>query len=404
MKIENLREERTGDRARIAATIKWEDCDRPTRDVYFETTTEFAGALCCSVEPFVLAGVLPALWYGEQRLHADGEICPDMRNGVITAMSVIRHWYGLKRGLVRIEAPSRSRPLADSVVPRAGFFATGGVDSLATLRGNRLNFPPSHPGSIRDGVVIFGLEVEDAAAFELVLKLLRSLAGAADFTLVPVYTNERYLEPDWGFWIDVFEGAVLAAVGHALRRRLTEISIASSFDIANLHHLASHPMLDPFYSGHELRIHHDSAALSRLEKTRLLADWDVALRHLRVCNAVEHYQAGRLNCGRCEKCLRTMIALLIAGKLDQTHVFQQTELSEELVREVAVLGRTNFRFWPELIAPLEQMGRHDLARGVRYALDRYEGGLGWKGALRRFDRRRLNGVLYSLRRAIRNGS
>lgn len=402
MRIEDIRFEESDGRARVVARVIWEDCERPTRDVYFETAAEFAGALSCSAEPFVVAATMPALWHGERRLRVAGEICPTLRDGLTTAMNLMRHWHDLDREPVRFEAPLRAKsPVATS--PRAGFFVTGGVDCLATLRANRLNYPRTHPGWIRDGIAIFGLEVDDSTAFEHVLERLRSLAGAAEFTLMPVYTSVRYLHDDWLFWREVFEGAVLASVGHAARRQLTQLYIASSNDFANLHPHGSHPMLDPLYSSHELRIFHDGTALTRLDKVRLLADWDIGLQHLRVCNQVVLYRADQLNCGRCEKCLRTMLALLIAGALNRTDAFPQIELTEQLITDKVQLTWMNYRFWPELARGLEQIRRRDLARAIRRALAAYRHELGWKGALRRFDRKRFNGALFALKRAVRPG-
>ena len=37
MRIEGLHSEKRGDRTRVAATVKWEDCDRPAYELYFET-------------------------------------------------------------------------------------------------------------------------------------------------------------------------------------------------------------------------------------------------------------------------------------------------------------------------------------------------------------------------------
>ena len=286
------------------------------------------------------------------------------------------------------------------VPERAGFFFTGGIDSLATLRSNRLDVPLQHPGSFKDGLVIFGLEVDAPHAFEHVVQHLAILSQQTGITLIPVYTNERYLEADWDFWRDVSEGAVLAAAAHALGQRLTAATIASTYDIPNLHCLASHPMLDPFYSSYDVRIRHDGAALSRFEKTRLLAGWDVGLQHLRVCNQTAQYQADRLNCGQCEKCLRTMVALLAAGVLEKTAAFPATRLSEELIRGKVRLNRKNFRYWQELMGPLEAVGRHDLARGVSYILARYQGETGWQGAIRRFDRVYLRSSLRTLKRIL----
>jgi hypothetical protein len=403
MRIEGLTDQSDHGRSRIAATIIWEDSPRPPQEVHFEVATG-GPRLICTSDAFLTAATLPAFWHGEARLRVDAEVCPELWSGLQTAMGVIRHWYSLGRPPLRLEARGVRLPRSPRIPDRAGFFYTGGIDSLATLRANRLAFPPEHPGYIRDGILVFGLEVEDRAAFQHVIGQLTPLAHEAGIEVLVVETSERYLDPDWNFWIDVFEGAVLAAVAHALAGRLTAVSIAASFDIPNLHRLASHPMLDPFYSSVDVRIRHDGAALSRFEKTRLVAGWEPGLRHLRVCNDTRAYGATRLNCGHCEKCLRTMLALLAVGALDRATAFPPVEITEARIRDVARLHRKNFRFWAELIEPLERAGRHDLARGVRYVLDRYHGELGWRGAGKRFDRLYLNGGLQALRNAFRRGS
>lgn len=403
MKIENIRKEKVSSRSRIVATVTWEDSDRGIQEVYFEVDQQFSDALSCSPDPFLVAAIMPALWHGEKRVAVEGQICPDLRAGLITTMAVIQHWYRLSRELVRIEAEPRAH-FREQIPDRAAFFLTGGIDSLATLRANRLDFPLTHPGSFKDGLLIFGLEVDRPEDFEYVARSLAELTQQVGITLLPVYTNERYLEADWDFWIDVFEGAVLAAVGHALAGRLTTATIASSFDIPNLHCLASHPMLDPFYSSHRLQIRHDGMALSRFEKTRLLADWEIGLQYIRVCNITDKYGPDQLNCGQCEKCIRTMLALLALGALDKTRAFPPTELSEEMIRESVILHRKNYRFWPELIAPLEGIGRYDLARAIDYALARYHGEIGLRGSIRRFDRAHLHGGLSALKRAFRPAS
>jgi hypothetical protein len=326
------------------------------------------------------------LFHGEKRLLVEGEICPELRDGLMTSMAVLRHWYKMDRDLVRIEAKTRSQLVAPRPPERAAFFFTGGIDSLSTLRANRLNYPASHPSSIKDGIFVFGFDTDKPETFQNVVNYLSPLAQDAKVTLVPVYTNERYLNDDWLFWLDLLEGAALAAAAHVLSNRLTLAFIASSWDIPNLHPIASHPLLDPNYSSCEVRIRHDNAALTRLEKTGILAGWDTALRHLRVCNKVQLYTAERFNCGKCEKCVRTMLGLYIHDALERTPAFPRTRLSEELIREAARLDRTSFRYWPELIAPLKARGRADLARGIQYALDRHYGETGLAGPLKRIDR------------------
>jgi hypothetical protein len=401
MKIEKLRSRQVNNSQRISADVRWEDCDRPGQEIYFETEQEFAQGFCPNPDAFLVAAVMPALWHGERRIRVDGDVCPELREGLITAMSVIRSWYNLKRDLVQIEAGTRS-VIAPKGAESSAFFFSGGVDSLATLARNRLSFPKGHPGFLTDGLIVYGLEVNEPTAFRHVLNSLSVIAKDAGVTLIPVYTNERSLDEDWIFWRDVFQGAVFGAVAHAFRHRLASVSIASSYDIPNLNPIGTHPLIDPYFSSYDVRIKHDSMAFSRLEKIKLLAAWDIALNNLRVCNKPELYEAGKLNCGRCEKCVRTMIGLLVAGALERARAFPATELTEEFVANTVRLYRTTFRYYAELITPLEKIGRHDLARCIKRKLDQYHRQAGLREKLARrivaFDRRHLQGSLRRLKR------
>ena len=404
MRIENLRSERNGDRARVAATVAWEDCDRPTHEVYFETVEPFADSLTCNPHAFLVGCAIPAMHYGEKRVFIDTEICPELRVGLETAMGWLRHWfYEPEQELVRIEAKTRSALPHPRTPERAGFFFSGGIDSYATLRANQLNFPREHPWSLRDALVVFGLEIDIPQAFQFVADMLQEVAQEAGLTLVPVYTNLylNYREEDaknhFNFWKYEHQGAVLAAIAHAFARRLTVVSIASGDDIPNIYPYGTHPLLDPNYSSIDLRIRHDGIAHSRLEKTKLVAEWDLALQHLRVCNQFRRYWPGRLNCGRCEKCVRTMLALVALGSLERTDAFPENDLTEEVVLSAVHIDYDVVHFYRELVPHLEARGRHDLARAVRRKLDEYEGrGLKLKEKVKWWDRRYLKGRLRKL--------
>ena len=89
MRIENLRLETNQSKARAMATVVWEDCDRPTRDVYFEVDDTFAHDLACNPHAFLVGSIIPAMHHGEGRISIDEEICPELRNGLVTAMGWI---------------------------------------------------------------------------------------------------------------------------------------------------------------------------------------------------------------------------------------------------------------------------------------------------------------------------
>jgi hypothetical protein len=317
--------------------------------------------------------------YGEERVFVDAEICPELRDGLITAMSLLRYWfYKPDRALVRIEAKVRSGMPIPRTPERAGFFFSGGIDSFATLRANRLNFPSEHPWSIKDGLLVYGLELDKPEAFEYVVDSLSGAAQDIGITLIPVYTNVylNYRQEDaadgFMFWTYEFQGSALSAIAHTFAQRFTVVSIAAGDDIPHLYPYGSHPVLDPNYSSSDLRIRHDGVALSRFTKAKLVADWDVALQNLRVCNYYKRYQPGQLNCGQCEKCVRTMLELLALGVLDQTRAFPHDDVSEELVRTAVRIRHDDLMYYyQELIAPLAERGRHDLGRAVEFKLAEY---------------------------------
>lgn len=390
MKIENLRLENHNDLARAAATVVWEDCDRPTQEIYFQTTKEFAQDLSCNPHAFLVSCIMPAMHHGEKRLSIDAQICPELHEGLITSMGWLHNWYGSSgHQIVQIEAQKRSNLPKPRTPERAGSFFSGGVDALATLRTNHLNFSPEHPQFIKDGLFIYGLEIDRLELFEHVVKLFAPVAQEAGITLIPVYTNIRYLDEDWSFWGKEFQGAVLAAVAHAFSKRLTTVTIPSSFDILHLYPYGSHPVLDPNYSSSDLRIRHDSILLSRLAKTKLVADWDVALQNLRVCTLTHLLQPGELNCGQCEKCLRTMTALLALGKLEKTQAFPKTDVSAELLLAKVKIKDPPYAesSYQELIAPLAARGRYDLVYAIEHVIAKYHR----KQKIEQIDRRLFQG-------------
>ncbi|MBA2490445.1 MAG: hypothetical protein H0V34_01650 [Gammaproteobacteria bacterium] len=381
MRIENFTAEVKDDKKRVAATVTWEDTDKSAQDIFFETTVAFADGLSNNPHAFLVACIIPALRHGERRIAIDAEICPELRNGLITAMSLLRHWYKPERRLVTIEAQTRYRMPIPRTKERAGVFLSGGIDSLASLRANRLDFPLEHRGSFKDGLLIHGIEKgKQLEFFEQARSSLSQIVREdGQLDLIPVYTNIRLLDFNSYFWGTEFLGAALASVAHAFSRRLTTVTIPSTFDLSVLTPFASHPLLDPNYSSNDLRIRHDGIVLTRLAKTKLVADWEVALQNIRVCNNPKDIKPGTLNCGRCEKCLRTKLALRACGKLEKTRAFPPTGASE-----ASLLAKQNFgndvdydaakSFYQELVEPLKQAGHRDVARDVERLIARSRAG------------------------------
>ena len=412
MRISALRRERSNGRARVAADVVWEDADRPSRTVCFETDEGLADALSPSPDAFVTGCIVPAARHGERRIRVEGAVCPELREGLRGALTVLASWRAAPRPEIAIEASEGFRPPPRRNPPRAAAFFSGGVDSLFTLRMNLLEIPREHPASIRDGILIlghdFGLPDSSPLEFERFDRRVASLSGLArecGIDLVPMRFNLRELDDDLDFYIHDFFGAALAAAGHALTARISALSIPSSYDLGHLLPCASHPLLDPNYASSALAIRHDGAGRTRLEKLAVVAEWPEGLRRLQTCNWRPPPRE-RLNCGACEKCLRTAVGLLVLGRLAEAETFSESDVSPEALR--ALEWTTGFEeFWEELVVPLRRAGRDDLAAIVEEKLDaarrfrRWRDEEDWKGLVKRFDRMFLHGSLAAAARAVR---
>jgi len=373
MKIEGLRKTETGKTAAIRATVRWEDCGQPDREVFIETEKRFSADLSVHLQPFVVGCLIPALHFGERRLAADGGLCPFLLEGLETVMALMKLWSNGRMRPLRIE-PAGGTPPPEAAAPRAGLFLSGGIDSLAALQLNRVRYPGAHPARMVDALLVHGFDiggvVERGAkypVFERARAAMAPVAEDAGLEMLPVYTNIRHLCDARDLWLNRFFGAVLAAVAHAFGRRMNLVYIGSSYDLPHLHPCGSHPLLDPEFSSYGMRIRHRDASLSRLDKLQIVSGWQTAFDRLRVCLA---NVPDRLNCGRCEKCVRTMTGLAAIGALDKTDAFSGDEVTPAHFDAFRITIRERAPFYKEMLPHLRARGRDDLAGVIERKLAR----------------------------------
>ena len=156
MRISNLKFIHDGNRARVMASVQWEDCDRPDQNIYIETEEAFAKDLSLNPHAFLVGCIIPALHFGERRIFLDAEICPTLREGLEAVMALMKEWTKGEYKPLNIEAKTCSVVRNLNNHRRAGLFLSGGMDSLAALRINKKTYPEQHPGSIKDCLLVHG--------------------------------------------------------------------------------------------------------------------------------------------------------------------------------------------------------------------------------------------------------
>lgn len=374
MEIRDLRLTTTERGVRAEAEVVWEDADLPTCTLYFETEPAFADSFAASPDAFLLACAPAAGWHGEQRVALEGPVCPVMRDHADAVVRLIRTQHP-ELTVPRIEVAQGVEPGLPRRPERTGMFLSGGVDALTVLRLNRRTYPLDHPASIREAFLAFGLygfdvgadgpQPERLAAWRDLRGRMEGLAEREAFTLIPLYTNVRTFTPDYLAWSRALFSPLTAACAHGFASRVSTVLMGSDGTGIEPDDIADSQTLSQCFSSAALEVRLDLVHLDRLARIGLLADWDDGRRLMQPCHHVEVPESGRINCGRCEKCLRTMLGLIVLGRLDETPAFDQDDLTPDVIDEVWLPSRNKVMHLAAFKRPLARAGRRDLAAAIR---------------------------------------
>jgi hypothetical protein len=291
-----------------------------------------------------------------------------LRDGLSVVAGWWHRWGLLKQAAPQVEAQGQPEMRGQEQGRIASAFLSGGVDSLHMLAHNRRIFPTDHPRSIKQVILVHGFDIrlEDFRAIELAKEHLRPITDDLGVDLVTVRTNLREIDSGLAFWMEMFHGPALSAVGQIAAEKPGYVYIAATFDIPNMAPWGSHPSIDPALSTERITVVHSGEAFSRLQKVVDLGDWPTALRHMRVCTMNE---LGRLNCGRCEKCVRTLLELKAAGL--PSSAFEDDGVESARIRgAVHHLSPYSDSCYRDVLIPLRDQGRGDLSAALSWALRR----------------------------------
>lgn len=344
---------------RLAAEVSYGD--GTAESYWFEVERDLEPALSRGGDPW-LACLLPlAITLGEP-LEIPVPVDPLLYENAVNLMHIWKTWYP-RLQIVPLRVPVAG-PAADGTEERAGVFFSCGVDSFFSVLRHGDGRAPA-PLHLDDLIFVWGADIAigNTAGFLRARASAAQAAGELGKRLVPVATNlreTRWKKTDWAY---LSHGAALGAIALTLENRYRRVLIASSMPYYRLQPWGSHPLTDPLFSTSRLRIIHDGAFLARLEKVGAIISSDVAMRHLRVCWRSED----GVNCGRCDKCTRTMAILSVLGALDRCATFRADQFQVERVARVysKTAGMGVMR---ELERLARAKGRADLTRAARQSM------------------------------------
>ena len=345
MIVSDFRAESRGGMSRASANVNGIQLWFESRDIELTAAPEAFGS-----------ALLLASQHRQRRLIIENAVDRTWAENVAMVAAKWAIWWRYKPLLPDAETTETT---GESRARTTALCFSGGVDSFFSLvTGPRPDFLVAVHGfdiSLRDALRMSGLERTLLQAAESVgAKPVRIRTNLRDH---PANGRRRLWERS--------HGGALAAIGHVLKRRVTHLSISSTYSIAHDRPWGSSVHTDPLFSSSDLQIVHFGTA-PREEKIRAILTHPMVRTHLRVCWENRNPEG---NCSRCAKCLLVMLHLAEYGVLHEFVVFEgKDELSDRIdalpyvTTHIAVMQRAIQR------GELEPRLREAAARLVRRSL------------------------------------
>lgn len=226
-----------------------------------------------------------------------------------------------------------------------------GVDSFYSLLKNERDHPDERT-TVTHLLSVHGFDAAHGGWDERfpsdLLEGFQGVAAEKGKNLVPVVTNVRNVGARLAPWT-MMHGGALASVALALGTAFSRVTIAASSTYANLVPWGTHPLLDPLWSTESLTVVHDGCEMDTIDKTWFVSESSLVMDWLRVCPGY----GSEYNCGRCMKCQRTMIDLMLQDRLDRCrtlpHEIDPKTLRDALQMPTGPVHLANFRRRQQLL-------------------------------------------------------
>lgn len=334
IEIANLRKYARGEVIRLEADIIFTDMvsPYPEKTIYFEIDKEHGDMLADdSYDAFVLVPLFIAMFH-KQDLHIRGNISKKLYQNVIWYVRKIFCDYSPDLSNVNFTVDGFTEPTKE----RGKIIGTGiscGVDSLSTIYDHFVK--ETDPDYRINALFYFNHDIhnyrKDSSGQMIFHKLCRKNRQATADIGLPFYSLETNLYPfndtivklrkdNWVSMSYINAYSCILSLGKGVFRYYT--AGGSTYNQKKIFYADYHDRdmagfcdfyLVPLIQTERTEIIIDGCQSRRVDKLKKIVDWDITKKYLDTC--YENNSDGS-NCGICGKCLRTLLALEIMGKLD----------------------------------------------------------------------------------------
>jgi len=361
----DIRLEREGSDVVLSCRLRASGLELPPT-LWYRVAAEYAPFVSVSFDPFVPPLLMVGMRH-QRDVVIEGDVSAELLAATGAIMEVIQGWSSEADQRMRKVRLTARRVVRERSGTKSGLFFSGGVDSSFVLLRNLRRYPADDARSISHLVIVHGLDLrlDQIDLFRAVLERARGVGSALGKTVLGVTTNVRQVmrDVDWGHYAC---GPAMTSAGLVLEGLFHTIFVAASYTYNHLERWGSHPALDPLWSTESTEFVYEAGEVERPDKIRLIATEPALLRALRVC---WENREGVYNCGRCEKCLRTMFDLRLCGGLKRAEEFP-SRIDPADVARLAISAHVRF-FWLAILDQARAAGdMPDLVRSVERALEK----------------------------------
>jgi hypothetical protein len=293
------------DRHRIDLAIS---AGRNQYPLYFQTQD---ACLEPNLEAFLALALLAGMKLGAGIAIPEGDLSKRFLAGVERIQGVFRGWKPNYSHVDLVNVPAR--PMTRDQSGEKGVFFSAGLDSYYSFL--------THLDEISSFVYLDGFDIplSEESMRTRAIANCREIGRYFKKRAIIVETNARDFVEKHVSW-SYSHGSVMGVVGLLLMPQFERFYVAGAGNPADREPFGSHPDLDPNWSTEILEFIHE-AEVDKIDKCRLISNYDFALKTIHVCL---RYPDTGLNCGQCEKCLRTQVYLESVGAGERTTAFPGT--------------------------------------------------------------------------------
>jgi hypothetical protein len=290
----------------VTVDLKFMNQHELLRYEFPETYEKF---LSKTFDPYVVAVIFLAMGHGLD-IKVRGAVTATLLENLMVFQQIWHKWDPERYKMINILPES----VVESILPREEHVAmmfSGGLDSCYTVWKHTLANSTYPKKKLRSALFVLGFDIpsKDARFFDSYYTKAKEITDSVQIDLIPVHFNFRKIIGDWS----QSHGSALASCLHLFSGLFSSGLISSShaYDALRLP-WGSNPLTDPLLSSDCLRIINDGGECARWEKAQAVADWPLAMSHLRVCYDCKERDR---NCGVCDNCLQTALSFAAAGKV-----------------------------------------------------------------------------------------